>query len=245
MEDKRNIKAKIWVYAVVLFTSAFIVLLVTAYSQIKQQRNIDDFKTQISKEQNENKKFQLSYANAQEMIGKLTGDNEKLSKENKTFLESIEKLYSEISTAGEESKAKVTQYEKLSEAQTQYLQGNVVQSAEILQEIDVKALNEKGVEAYNLLSVKAYSEAGRLMFDEGYELYQKEKYTEAIEKFLFSRDMAKKEDYSDNCLYYLAYAQYRTGQTTVALELMKELSQEYPSSSFVKYAQSFIKKVDQ
>ena len=244
MEDKRNIKAKIWVYAVVLFTSAFIVLLVTAYSQIKQQRNINDFKTQISKEQNENKKFQLSYANAQEMIGKLTGDNEKLSQENKGFLERIEKLYSEISTAGEESKAKVTQYEKLSEAQAQYLQGLVAESAKILKEIDAKALNEKGVEAYNLLSAKVYSEAGRQMFDDGYELYQEGKYTEAIEKFLLSRDIARKEDYSDNCLYYLAYAQYRTGQTTIALDLMKSLPQEYPSSSFIKYARSFIQKFD-
>ena len=244
MADKRNMKAKIWVYAVVLFTSAFIVLLITAYSQIKLKSNIDNFKTQISNEQNENKKYQLSYANAQELIGKLTGENEKLAAENKSFSDTIDKLNSDLNIIERESQEKMTQYEKLSEAQSEYLKGNIVVCAQILKNIDPEEFNEKAAEAYTLLSARAYSEAGRQMFDEGYKLYQKGNYSEATARFTLSRDISKDEGYSDNCLYYLAYAQHRTGHTTIAMDLMKTLIQEYPTSSFIKYARTFIKNFE-
>ncbi len=244
MADKRNMKAKIWVYAVVLFTSAFIVLLITAYSQIKQQRNIDDFKTQISQQQNENKKYQLSYANAQEMIGKLTEENEKLADENKSFSDTIDKLTGDLDLLGEESQEKITQYEKLSEAQSEYLKGNTVVSAQVLKTIDAGVFNEKAAETYALLSSKAFSEAGRMLFDEGYKLYQKGNYSEAITKLALSRDMTTIESYSDDCLYYLAYAQHREKNTGMAVSLMKSLVQDYPTSSFVKYARNFIHRFE-
>jgi len=244
MADKRNIKAKIWVYAVVLFTSAFIVLLITAYSQIKQQRNIDDFKTQISHEQNENKKYQISYANAQEMISRLTSENESLNDENKDFSATIDKLNSDIDIIEEESQEKIKQYEKLSEAQSEYLKGNIVTSAQMLKNLSPEAFSGKSQELYVLLSEKAYSEAGRQMFDEGYKLYQQSKYSDAILKLVLSRDISPNASYSDNCLYYLAYAQHRIGNTANALDLMKTLIGEYPTSSFIQYAKGYIKKFD-
>lgn len=244
MADKRNIKAKIWVYAVVLFTSAFIVLLITAYSQIKQQRSIDDFKTQISQQQSENKKYQLSYANAQEMIGKLTEENEKLAAENKSFSDAIDKLNRDMDLTEEASGEKLMQYEKLSEAQSEYLKGNIVVCAQALKTIDPGFLNEKAAETFSLLSARAFNEAGRMLFDEGYKLYQKGNYSEAIPKFTLSRDMAKGESYSDDCLYYLAYARHREGNTAIAISLMKSLVQDYPKSSFIKYAESFIDRFE-
>lgn len=244
MIDKRNMKTKIWVYAVVLFTSAFIVLLITAYSQIKLNRNIVDFKTQISNQQNEKNKYQLSYANAQEMNNKLTMENEKLFAENERFSRVIDKLNSDIITIEEESLTKLMQYENLSEAQLQYLKGDIVICAQILKNTDPTAFKEKAAEAFGLLSGKAYSEAGKLLFDEGYKLYQRGKYSDAAAKFLMSRDFTKDEKYSDNCLYYLAYAQYKNGYTTTAIDLMESLIKEYPSSTYIKYARRFIQKFD-
>lgn len=244
MAEKRNIKAKIWVYAVVLFTSAFIVLLITAYVQIKQQRSINDYKTQISVQQNENKKFQLSYANAQEMIDKLTGDNDNLTADNKSYNDTIDKLNNDLNQIKEESDQQIAQYEKLCEAQSEYLKGNIVACAQLLKNIDPKDLDGKAAEAYSLISGKAIKEAGSQLFEEGYKLYQNSKYTEAIEKLSLCRDISNNEDFSDNCLYYLAYAKHRSGQTAIAVDMMKTLIQEYPSSSFIKYARIFIQKFE-
>ncbi|NJD02659.1 MAG: hypothetical protein FIA99_08705 [Ruminiclostridium sp.] len=244
MEKKRNMKSKIWVYAVVLFTSAFIVLLITAYSQIRQQKSIDNLNTQINKQQNEKKKYQLSFANAQEIITKLTGENEKLADENKNFQNTIDKQISDLNIMEEELQEKIRQYGKLSEAQSEYIKGNIVASAQIFQKINPDAFDEKAVEAYTSLSARAYSEAGRQVFDEGYKLYQQTDYSEAKSKFLLSREFSNKDSYSDNCLYYLAYAYYRTGDKTAALYLMKTLVQDYPASSFVKYARNFIHKYE-
>jgi hypothetical protein len=60
MAEGKNGKGKVWVYAVVLFTSAFIVLILTAISQIRFNKNIDEYRDQISNKEIEKSKFQLN-----------------------------------------------------------------------------------------------------------------------------------------------------------------------------------------
>lgn len=242
MTDKRNIKTKIWIYAVVLFTSAFIVLLITAFSQIRLNKNIVNYKNQINSQQNEKNKYRLSYANAQELNIKLTSENGELQKENESLSTTVDNLNNDLKNAEENMSMTTSQYEKLSEAQLEYLKGNVVSSAQILLDIKPSVFKERASELFSILSGKAFSDAGKLLFNEGYKLYHKDKYKEAIEKFIVSRKFSTKDDYSDNCLYYLAYAYHKTGNTKLALEFMQSLIKEYPSSSFIKYAGSFIQK---
>ncbi len=244
MANKKNVKSKIWVYAVVLFTSAFIVLLITAYSQIKMNRNIVDFRNQISNQQNEKNKYQLNFATAQEMNNKLTEENEKLKADNESLQEAVNKANSDIQAANDSTGKKLGEYEKLSAAQEAYIKGDIVASARILKSIDVLQFNEKAKASYEFLSEKALLEAGKQLFDEGYKLYSKGDYNAALEKLTLSRELSPKADYSDNCLYYLAYAQQRTGNTAAAVTNMKLLLNEYPESSFINYAKSFIEKYD-
>jgi len=59
-----NDKKTVWVYAVILFTSAFIVLLITAYSQIKVNKNIDEVRNKLGSTEKEKSNFQMSLSSA-------------------------------------------------------------------------------------------------------------------------------------------------------------------------------------
>ena len=242
MPDKRNVKANIWVYAVVLFTSAFIVLLITAYSQIKLNRNIVDFKNQISSQKSEKNKYQLNFENAQEINNKLSEENAKLNTDNKTLSATIEKQNNDMKTAEDQAARKIIQYESLSQAQAEYLKGNTVICAQTLKNIEQPMLDEKAKEAFELLSKKVYGEAGKELYEEGYKLYNRGDYAAAAEKLSMSREFSENEDYSDNCLYYMAYALQKSGNTLKAIDNMNLLINEYPSSTFIKSAKKFIQK---
>lgn len=56
MDNKKD-KKTVWIYAVVLFTSAFIVLMITAYSQIKVNKNIDYVRDKLGNSEKEKKQF--------------------------------------------------------------------------------------------------------------------------------------------------------------------------------------------
>lgn len=43
MSNNKSERKTVWIYAVILFTSVFVVLLLTAYSQIKLNTNINKY----------------------------------------------------------------------------------------------------------------------------------------------------------------------------------------------------------
>lgn len=242
MNDNKNEKSKVWLYAVVLFTSAFIVLLLTAYSQIKLNSNLSNYKNQISIKETEKNKYQLSFVNAQDINKKLNEENKKLQADIKNIEDELKKLNEEKLQMEDDLNNKITVNELLCEAQSEYLKGNIVNCAGLIKEIDINNLNTKAMEMYNLLSQKAFVEAGKLLFDEGYKLYGSRNYAAAADKFLQSREYSVNSDYSDRCLYYLAYSKLRTGSITEAVGYMDHLLQDYPDSKYKKSAGAFIKK---
>jgi hypothetical protein len=54
MNDSK--KSKLCVYAIILFNIAFIVLLFTAYSQIKLNENLNSYKNQVINKETEKKR---------------------------------------------------------------------------------------------------------------------------------------------------------------------------------------------
>lgn len=240
-----NKKSKIWLYAVILFTSAFIVLLLTAYSQIKLNKNLNDYKSQVYNKETEKNKYQQNFSSAQEMNAKLNEEIKRLQEENNTLKDDITNSNKEMDIINETLAKKSTAFGVLSDAMTVYLNGNVIECAGLLKTINVYDLDTKALETYNSLSLKADSEAGKLLFDEGYALYKKSKYSEAAEKLFFSNQYAAAETFSDKCLFYLAYSELNSGNTTTALEHMNMLITNYPTSKYMRSAKRFVEKYKQ
>jgi TolA-binding protein len=242
MKDNKNVKSKIWVYAVVLFMSAFIVLLYTFSSQIKLNNNINNYKTQISSQESEKNKYHLSFVNAQDVNNKLNEENKRLEANVKFIYDNYEKLQSDKSEMEDIYNRTTAANEMLCKAQAEYLAGNTVVCASTLKGIDVNSLSVNVKEIFRTLSEKAYVEAGKLTFDEGYKLYKSKKYPEAVEKFALSKGFSTTAVYSDKCLYYLAISEQKGGHMIEALEHMKALLHDYPKSRYIKSAEAFIKK---
>lgn len=240
-----NRKLKIWVYAVILFTSAFIVLLFTAYSQIKMNKNLNDYKNQIYNKETEKNKYQQNFSSAQEMNSRLNEEIKTLQEENNVLKANINDLEKNMENIEEILKLKSSAAEGLSKAITEYLNGNVVVCAGLIKNIDSANLDEKAVETYKVLLLKANAEAGKLLFDEGYALYNRAKYSEAVEKLLLSSQYAPADNFSDKCLFYLAYSEVKSSNTTGALDHMNKLINNYPSSKYLKSAKRFIEKYKQ
>ena len=240
-----NKKSKIWVYAVILFTSAFIVLLFTAYSQIKLNNNLSDYKNQVYNKESEKNKYQQNFSSAQEMNAKLNEEIKRLEEENSILQGDITELQGEKENIETTFNKKSIAVEGLSNAMTIYLNGNIVECAALINGIDVANLDAKAVETCKALKLKVYSEAGKLLFNEGYSLYNRAKYSEAADKLLLSSLYSPADTFSDKCLFYLAYSEVKIDKTTFALEHMNMLISNYPSSKYLKSAKRFIERYKQ
>jgi cell division protein FtsB len=242
MGMNENKKSKVWVYAVILFTSAFIVLLLTAYSQIKLNRNLIDYKSQVSSKESENKKVQQNFSSAQEMNVKLNDEIKKLQEENNALKESISNLENEKAGIEEKNNTENEAVDSLSNVINTYLNGFVVESAGMIDGINAANLEGKAAETYKKFSVKVKAEAGKILFDEGFQLYDSAKYIDAAAKLLLSSQYAQAEEYSDKCLYYLAYSELKIQDKALALEHMNKLIENYNDSKYLKSARRFVEK---
>lgn len=237
-----NKKSKIWVYAVILFTSAFVVLLLTAYSQIKLNRNLSDYRNQINSKETEKNKYRQNFSSAQEMNVKLNEQIKKLQDEYSTLKSDMDGLKIQKEYTEKLLKEKSDAVEKLSNALTSYLNGKVIESAGLLKFVDPTKLDPKAAETYHTLSIKANTEAGKILFDQGFSLYNRARYSEAAEKLLLSSIYAPAATYSDKCLFYLAYSELKIDNKALAVEHMNKLAGNYPESRYLKSAKRFIEK---
>lgn len=243
MNENRNVKAKIWLYAVILFTSAFIVLLMTAYSQIKLNRSIDDYKNQINSQESEKNKVKMSFASAQELNSKLQEKISQLEGELQKLKEETEQKEKSRQEALDQNEKILQAYSALGSLHKEYFNGNILECASYFKRgLDISLLDEKSQSNYNLLKAIVYKEAGEQLYEEGYVLYKKRDYSLAAEKLSLSASYAPDQEYSDDNLYYLAYSVYKNGDKGKAVEIMKLLLEKYPSTTFIRDAKRFISR---
>lgn len=235
MENGKNGKAKVWVYAVILFTSAFIVLLITAYSQIKFTKNIDNLELEIDLKENEKNMFQLNLNTALEENEKLLNENKKLKEQLEKEKETVEEQKKKMSEMENNSNNIVNSYEKLLYALDEYEKGNFVNCAlTLLHEVKPEHLKGDGLKKYYELVGKTFFKAAHKLYSEGLNLYRDERYDEAVEKFSKSLEISDSEYFSDDCLYLIAYARYNQGKKEEALSYYEKLLDKYPDSNYAK-----------
>ncbi|AUS98488.1 hypothetical protein CDQ84_09600 [Clostridium thermosuccinogenes] len=241
MSDGSNKNFKIWVYAIVLFSFAFIVLLLTAYSQIKLNNSIAQYKSQLSD-------MESQYDNDKINLNATIELNEELSKkvdELKEELEASEKKIKEyeekLKQQEENSNKDHLSYEALIKAQMEYEKGNYTSSAMILhKECNPDDLESSGLEKYNQLKSEVYKKASHQFYAEGYTLYKNKDYKEAINKFKMSLELVGNEYYSDDCYYFIAYSYYYNGDNEQAKKFAESLLEKYPDSTYKKATEDFL-----
>ena len=213
LRDQRKEKREVWKYAVILFTSAFVVLLLTAYSQIKLNKSIGEYESKIQGEIKEKYVYQYDLRKALQESKKL---NEEISAMKKRVTELENKnsiIIKEVQAAENKLEEAAKFYIVLSEAEEEYKKGNLVKCAQLLNTVlDKNLLGTQAKERYDYLYGKTYYKAGLNLYAQGYSLYTKEKYIQAADSFIASYALTRKEYYSDDCLYFAAYSFYYSGK---------------------------------
>ena len=245
MNKKIKGKKTVWFYAVILFTSAIIVLFVTTLSQIRFNKNIFEYKQKISTGQQEKEWIK---SNLQEMveenkklilqIDEIEEEKKSLQNKNQENIKKLEKC--------RENEAKIKEaYEKLEKAHDRFLKDEIIESSLILYyEIDKSGLSYYGKKAYDELSKKCFLKASKKLYEEGYKLFIQKEYSEAIEKFMFSVQLQNNQYYSDDCYYFAGYAEYNQGKYENASMYMHILLDKYPESNYIDDAQYLLRKIE-
>lgn len=242
MNDNKDSKIKVWKYAVILFTSAFVVLLLTAYSQIKFNRNIDNYRNQIYNEENEKNKYRVNLKTALDENVALKEELEQLRKELDENKENLKNLEKENHKVQDDFTDLQNNYEALLSAQAEYAKGNSVKSAEILHfQVDPVQLGSEAKEAYESLAKIVFEKTAYSYYKEGYSLYKKKQYSEATKSFLNSLRYSQGSYYSDDCYFFLAYSEYYQGNSNASREYIDLLLEKYPDTTYRNAAKNLKK----
>lgn len=239
--NEGNAKKTLWVYAVVLFTSAFIVLLITGYSQIKFNKSIDDYESQINAGKNERSKVQLTLSSVLEENRKLKNENAALKNENAANKKELEQKTFEVASLNEKNAGAKKDYEALLKAQREYNSGNLTACALLLAiNFNKASLDTAGLLEYNRLRDLTFDKAAVNLYQDGYYWYMKKNYDKAIEKLTQSVSIKADAYYSDDCYYFIAYSEYRKGNFEGAKNMFNKLLENYPQTTYKEEVQRML-----
>lgn len=244
-KDTKNEKKQIWMYAVILFTGAFIILLLTAYSQLKFQNNINDYQNKLSTEEK-------AKINVVTNLNSAIKENERLKKELEEFHNKLVESEQNLATLEErntELESKISNSidttDLLLKAYENFEQGDFVNSAIILKyDINKQYLSGKAIQSYDDLVKKTYQRACKILYLEGYRNYKNNNYIEAIINFNRVIDLSQKNEYFiDDTYFYLANSYYRTADFDAAKQVILYFKDNYSESPLIKDINKLLNKV--
>lgn len=244
-----NGRTKIWVYAVVLFTSAFIVLLLTAYSQLKFNKNlseykekVENFQTQISSKETEKNKVKTNLNAVIEDNAKLEKTIKELGNKLDELKKTIEDNNNTISELKNQLSTMASSHYMLMKAENEYKKGNIIKTAFYIRNIDNNLLFEpETLSLYKSLYNKTIYYTAKYYYSEGYKLYKSRHYSDAAKAFENSLYYSENEYFSDDCIYFLILTGERTSDTELRDSNLVKLTEKYPQSEILNYQE--IKKL--
>ncbi len=240
MVSKKD-KKTVWIYAVVLFTSAFIVLMITTYSQIKVNKNIDDVRNKLGNTEKEKSNFQMNLSSVILENKKLTEKIQILDKEIEDARIKESTLKQEIRNIQNDNVLKFESYQNLMRADIKYYNEDIKSCALILtREINKEFLEKDGLQVYQKLLDKSSKKASFEFYTEGYGYYKDKEYDKALDSLEKSLSLENNEYYSDDCYYFIAHSYFKKGNSNAAREAINTLISNYPDSTYKKDATEFL-----
>ncbi len=232
-------------YAVVLFTSAFILLLFTYYSQNQFDKNINDYINKLSEEEKKKISVQSNLYTVSEENKALKKQIEDLNKAVSSLKKDIKTNESETKVLDEKYSSTVKAYEKLINAEDEYLKGKIIESASILlNNCEKKYLNVNAAQKYDYLVNKTYFKASQQLYTQGFTAYKNKMYNDAILKLEQSLSFDRNNYFSDDCYYFISHSYIKMGNKELAKKNLEELLVNYPDSSYKKDSLNLIKKLE-
>lgn len=244
-ENSRSDKKQIWMYAVVLFAGAFIILLLTAYSQVKFQNNISDYQSKLTTKDKEK-------INAMNDLNSAVKENKRLTEENASLKSELLNNEQKLKLAEESSSNFQQKYNKLSGAMDSmliadeyYQNGDIINCALTLKyDIDTQNFSIKAAQHYNELVNKTFSKASYKLYKLGQSNYRKKEYIQAVLNLENAIHLSSNsENYIDDCYYYIAKSYYKNNDFVKAKDAINNYITNYPGGRYVGELKTILDKI--
>lgn len=244
-KDSKNEKKQIWMYAVILFAGAFIVLLLTAYSQVKFQNNISEYQNKLSSEEKAKINVVTDYNAAVKEIKRLTDEVDSLRNKLVESGKKLDEAESKSLEIGSKYSGTIVSNDSLLTAYESYSKKEYVNCAlKLKYDINVELLSTKSKEIYYKLVSKSYKKASQILYAEGYRNYKSKKYNEATQSLSKAIDFAQKDEYFvDDAYFYLAKCYYKISKYEDAKMLISSFINIYPDSTFISAMKELYNKM--
>jgi TolA-binding protein len=245
-KENKNEKKQIWMYAVILFTGAFIILLLTAYSQVKFQNNISDYQNKLSSQEK-------AKINAVTDLNSAMKENKRLNTELESLRNKLVESEQKIATVESKEVDLETRYNNavsasdlLMTAYELFNKEDYINCAMTLKyELSIDNLSANGVKTYNELVEKSYSKASLQLYRDGYRYYKNQNYSQAIISLNRAIDFSSKNEYYvDDAYYYLATSYFRSSDFEDAKKTINTFVTNCPKSPFMRNMGRLLDKME-
>ncbi len=239
MERNDSGKQSLWIYGAILFTSALIILLITALSQIRLNKSLLDYETNLRSKEEERRIYASNIDSLIKMNEELKEELSALKKKSEEMENSIKEESSQRERLIDILKETGNSYESLLEAEMSYRKGEIVEAALALYErCKVEYLSGEGARLYGELKDKTFLKAAETLYREGYGYYRDGRYDDAIRQFSLSVSLTDNAYFSDDCLYFTAWSYYKKGEFSQAVDAIERLMAKYPGTTYKKHAEA-------
>lgn len=187
-----------------------------------------------SKEQKINEVSQQFEQYKKEQENSKTQNDNKIAQLEKDNLELKQSLESYEKQADAQK-----EFEKISEAQNIYNNGNDVEAASILSSVNTSGMNQQEISEYNDLKKKVFGKAGRSLYTSGKKYYDSKNYEEAKNDLNLSVQYSE-DDLSTKytSLYYLAKIASYESDKEKAKDYFSQVMDNHPDSAMRGYAKA-------
>ncbi|MGE4283133.1 MAG: hypothetical protein AB7G87_05360 [Clostridia bacterium] len=222
----------LWLYSTVLFTAAFVLILMTAASQSRLTKDIQSYKEQLNTQKG-------LFQGVQKNLNDLAKENEQLQQklevtdvEKKGLEEQVKTLKEQITQMDMQQYKIKKSMDDLIEAKKYADQKDYKESALYLSSVYFEVLSEDSKKTYNNLGSMVFTEAAAISYKEGYKLFNSNKLDKAIEEFELSLQFKKDAYFSDDAMFFLALSFYKLDRSDRAKDLFIQHDEKYPDSTY-------------
>ena len=244
-KDKKKISSKnIWMYAVLLFTSAFVILVLTAYSQIKYNKERNNIQTTLQSEVAAKDTYKINLNQALEENKAIVAELEQYKQDNQAISDENASLKVENQKLRSDNAKIAKMYDRYAAADAYFINGDWTNSARMLFiDFDSSVLDKTAADRAAYIMTTVGAKVAENSYISGYSNYVANNYTDALSFFELSLAITKTAYYSDDCYYLEAHCYISMGDGTKAADLLKKLIDGYPDSNLINEAKADYAKI--
>ncbi len=233
MDKEKNKRKYLWIYAVVLFSSAFVVLIITAFSQVRLNDNIEEYKSKLAEHENSINRFNVSLSSAAQEKEALRQRISQLEKENDS-LKGITTDGGRPSLLEQRLERSRQSFDNLLKADALYGDRDLLACARALSKVNEEDLGSRSKERYQQLKDKVFLYATKELYRRGKEYYSEKEYLKAREHFEESISYDNTQYYEENSLYFLVRISNNLKEHEKMKEYADTLEKKFPNSEYIE-----------